>query len=121
MNTVQPGYDTQLHRVMLRATIDSEFNIEVVSIPATKKVKFFATAHGKRIKAESLMQVNAVGTAGELLICVYAHDAADVQAAITLAREAARTQTADALADAQALFKAAHSKPTITRNAWSAE
>lgn len=121
MSKAQPEFNTLLFRVILSARKDGEFNIGVVSIPARQMANTFATAHGKRIKTESLMDVKAIGTGNEVLFCVYARGEADVEAATTLAWEAARAQTAQALAAAQARFKAAHSKPTITRKAWSAE
>lgn len=121
MSTVQLGFNTQVFRVILSARKDGEFTIGVVRIPARQTAKSYATAHGKRIKIESLMKVDAIGAGNEVLFCIYAQEEMDVEAAITLAWEAARRKTAQSLADAKARFQAAHSKPSITRKEWSAE
>lgn len=119
MNPTKTEFPTALFRVLLTGKTDSELMIEVVSIPAHQKRDAFVTAHGKRISVDSLLKPTSASTSNEVVMCVYAHSESDVDAAITVAWEAARKHTAQALADAKALFSTSHSKPTITRQAWS--
>jgi hypothetical protein len=121
MITSKQAFNTELFRVFLTAGLNGEMTIEVVTIPARKGTVVFDTAHGKRIKVEALGCVECVASSAGLLCWVYVHAPEDVDAAITLAWEAARNKTAQALAEAQACFTAAHSKPAITRSAWVAE
>jgi hypothetical protein len=121
MSTSKQGFNTELFRVLLTAGVGGEMTIEVVTIPARKGVKVFDTAHGKRIKVEALTCLECVASSTGLLCWVYVHAPEDVDAAVTLAWDAARKKTAKTLADAQACFTAAHSKPSITRKAWVAE
>jgi hypothetical protein len=121
MSTSKQSFNTELFRVFLTAGLNGEMTIEVVTIPARQGAKVFDTAHGKRIKVESLACLECVASSTGLLCWVYVQAPEDVDAAITLAWEAARKKTAQTLADAQACFTAAHSKPAITRSAWVAE
>lgn len=121
MSASKQDFNTELFRVLLTARVKDEFTVEVVTIPARQTAKVFVTAHGKRIRIDSLKMVESFTTSSEVLCWVYVHDPEGVEAAITLAWDSARKKTAQALADAQACFTAAHSKPKITHSAWVAE
>lgn len=114
-------FNTTLYRILLTGKAGNELLVDVVGIPAQKKGTIFVTAHGKRINEESLLKATSASTSNEVVMCVYAPSESDVEAAVTSAWMAARKQSAQALADAQALFTVTHGKPTITHKAWSQE
>lgn len=67
---------------------------------------------------KDLMRVESLGSSPDVLLRVYVHSESDVEQALSLAWDAARKKTAQALIHAEALFKTAHGKPVITRELW---
>lgn len=111
-------FDKLLFRVLVSAVPGRKLDIEVAAIPARFNSGSFSTPQGIHIQSGSLLTADCISSDSQVVVCVYAETEEDIEAAISIAWEAARDRTATGLSVAQQLFGVAHGKPVIKRLPW---